>query len=156
MRKQEAFMAKRKIVQIGDEVLTKKSKKVEVIDQRILTLLDDMKDTLDDAEGIGLAAVQVGVLKRIVVIELDHKLYELINPVIVEQEGALAGHEGCLSIPGVDAEVTRPQRVVLEALDRHGKLQRYEGRDLLARAFCHETDHLDGILLTQRATRYFD
>lgn len=149
-------MAKRKIVKIGDEILSKKSKPVDLIDQRVLTLLDDMIDTLRDAEGVGLAAVQIGVLKRVVVIELDGVVHELINPVILEQEGEVAGHEGCLSIPGVDAEVKRPQRVVVEAMDRHGKLRRIEGKDLLARALCHELDHLDGILLTQRASRYFD
>lgn len=149
-------MAIRNIIKVGDEVLTKKSKSVDVIDKKILTLLDDMVETMKDAEGIGLAAVQVGVLKRVVVIQIEDKLYELINPVIIEEEGEVAGHEGCLSLPGVDAEVKRPQRVLVEALDRNGNKQRIEGTDLLARALCHEIDHLNGILLTKRAIRYFD
>ena len=149
-------MAKRSIIKIGDEILTKKSRKVEVINQRILTLLDDMIETMKDADGVGLAAVQVGALKRIVVIEVEDQVYELINPIILEQSGEISGHEGCLSLPGVDAEVKRPEHVVVEARDRHGKKRRLEGSGLLARAFCHELDHLDGVLLTKRAIRYYD
>lgn len=149
-------MAKRTIIKIGDEILSKKSRKVEAVDQKILTLLDDMVETMKAADGVGLAAVQVGILKRIVVIEVDERIYELINPIIIEQSGEQCGHEGCLSMPGVDAEVTRPDHVVVEALDRNWKKQRYEGTGLLARAFAHEIDHLDGILLTKRASRYYD
>lgn len=146
-------MAIRNIVKKGDETLRKKSREVGEINQKILTLLDDMAQTMEAANGVGLAAPQVGVLRRIAVIDVGEGLIELINPVIVGQDGTQQEAEGCLSVPGVQGIVDRPAHVVVEALDRHGKLCRYEGTDLLARAFCHEIDHLDGILFEDKAIR---
>jgi peptide deformylase len=147
-------MAIRNILTEGDETLVKKSREVGEITPKILTLLDDMKETMYSANGVGLAAPQVGVLRRIALIDAGDGLLELINPVILEQEGEQEEIEGCLSIPGVHGIVVRPARVVVEALDRNGKLQRYEGTELLARAFCHEIDHLDGILFDTKAVRF--
>ena len=143
-------MAIRNILKKGDETLKKKSREVGEITSRITTLLDDMKETMEHAGGIGLAAPQVGVLRRVAVIRVDEEdAIELINPVIVEQEGVQKEIEGCLSIPSVYGIVERPARVVVEALDRSGALLRYEGTELLARAFCHEIDHLDGVLFEE-------
>ena len=142
-------MAILNIVKEGDPLLRKKSRPVEEITPRILTLLDDMVETMHKAKGCGLAAVQVGVLRRVVVIEDDKgKLYELINPRIVAHAGTQEEAEGCLSIPGVWGITRRPRAVTVRALDRHGNEVEYTGRDLLARAFCHELDHLDGALFT--------
>lgn len=129
-----------------DEVLRKKARPVERIDDRILTLLDDMAETMYNAEGVGLAAPQVGILRRVVVIDVGEGIIELINPEIIEQEGEQVAIEGCLSIPGLSGMVKRPARVVVSALNRHGERIEIEGTDLLARALCHEIDHLDGIL----------
>lgn len=129
-----------------DEVLRKKARPVERIDDRILTLLDDMAETMYNAEGVGLAAPQVGILRRVVVIDVGEGIIELINPEIIEQEGEQVGPEGCLSIPGLSGIVKRPARVVVSAINRHGERIQIEGTDLLARALCHEIDHLDGIL----------
>lgn len=140
-------MAKRNIVKLGDEVLRKKSRAVTMIDSKIHELLDDMAETMHEAEGVGLAAPQVGLLKRIVVIDVGKGVIELINPEIVSvSEETQTGDEGCLSIPGRYCEVTRPKKVKVRAIDRHGKAFTMEGEDLLARAFCHEIDHLDGKL----------
>lgn len=139
-------MAKRNIRLKDDPILRKISKKVPEITPRILTLLDDMAETMYDAEGVGLAAPQVGVLKRIVVIDVGEGLIELINPVIVESRGEVIDSEGCLSMPGETGYVERPEYVRVEALDRNGKPISLEGTGLLAKAFCHEIDHLDGIL----------
>ncbi len=147
-------MAIRNIITEGDETLLKKSREVGEITPKILTLLDDMKETMYSADGVGLAAPQVGILRRIALVDVGEGLLELINPVILEQEGEQEEVEGCLSVPGVHGIVLRPHRVVVEALDRNGKLQRYEGTDLLARAFCHEIDHLDGILFNTKAVRF--
>ncbi|NLM73019.1 MAG: peptide deformylase [Clostridiaceae bacterium] len=150
-------MAIRNIVKKGDEILTKRSKEVKEINSKILDLLDDMRDTLySSGNGVGLAAPQVGILKRIVVIDVGDGLIELINPVIVEQEGEQDHVEGCLSIPGVYGKVKRPARVVVEYLDRNGKKRKVEGTDLLAVCLCHEIDHLDGILFDQKVYEFVD
>jgi len=133
-----------------DEVLRKKARPVERIDDRILTLLDDMAETMYNAEGVGLAAPQVGILRRVVVIDVGEGVIELINPEIIEQEGEQVAIEGCLSIPGLSGMVKRPARVVVSALNRHGERIEIEGTDLLARALCHEIDHLDGILYVDK------
>ncbi|MBA5850523.1 peptide deformylase [Clostridium sp. cel8] len=139
-------MALRNIVKYGDDLLRKKSRKVDVINDRIITLLDDMEETLHDANGVGLAAPQVGVLKRVIVIDIGKGVIKLINPEIIETEGSYVDVEGCLSIPGRQEEVERPKRVKVKALNEKGEEVVIEGEDLLARAFCHEIDHLDGIL----------
>ncbi|NLK37066.1 MAG: peptide deformylase [Epulopiscium sp.] len=144
-------MAKRAIRLSTDDVLRKVCKPVKEITPHIITLLDDMAETMYDANGVGLAAPQVGVLKRVVVIDVGNGLLELINPVIVETKGSQIGEEGCLSIPGFSAEVDRPSYVKVEALNRHGEPIVVEGTDLLAVALCHETDHLDGILYIDKA-----
>ncbi len=140
-------MALLKIRKKGDPVLRGRSRAVETITPRILTLLDDMKDTLHEAEGCGLAAPQVGILRRIVIIETEETgLIELINPEIIYREGEQLEAEGCLSIPGEWGITRRPAKVKVRALNRHGETVEYEGEGLLARAFCHETDHLNGKL----------
>jgi len=146
-------MAIRNILTKGDETLLKKSREVGEITPKIHTLLDDMIETMVSANGVGLAAPQVGVLRRIAVIDVGDGPIELINPVILEQEGEQEEIEGCLSVPGLHGVVIRPARVVVEALDRHGVLQRHEGTELLARAFCHEIDHLDGVLFDTKTIR---
>lgn len=140
-------MAIRIIREDGDEVLRKICKPVEKMTERLNTLIDDMFDTMYDANGVGLAAPQVGVLRRIVVIDTyEGNPLVLINPEIIETEGEQIGPEGCLSLPGLQGEVARPERVVCKALDRDMNEITVEGEGLLARAICHETDHLDGIL----------
>lgn len=147
-------MATRKIVLYGDEVLRKRCKEVTCFDAKLATLIDDMVQTLHKADGVGLAASQVGVLKRVVVIDVgDDKIYELVNPVIVSSSGQQVGPEGCLSYPGEYGIVERPNEVTVEYFDRHGKKQRAAGTELLARAFCHELDHLDGKLFMDIASR---
>ncbi len=147
-------MARLNIIKEGDEALRKKSRPVDKITDRTKTLLDDMLETMRDADGVGLAAPQVGVLRRIVVIEVTPgEVLELINPEIIYSSGSQTGIEGCLSIPGKNGVCTRPSYVKVRALDRNGVMREYEGTDLLARCFCHETDHLDGILYTDIADR---
>lgn len=147
-------MALLKIRTEEDEVLRKKSRPVTEITPRIHTMLDDMLETMRRADGCGLAAPQIGVLRRVVVIEVTPgEVLELINPEIIETSGEAAGAEGCLSLPGKQGIVKRPSFVRVQALDRNGVLQTYEGTDLLARCFCHEIDHLDGILYTDKATK---
>lgn len=147
-------MATRKIVLYGDEVLRKRCKEVTQFDEKLATLIDDMVETLHKADGVGLAASQVGILKRVVVIDVgDDKIYELINPVIVSKSGQQVGPEGCLSYPGEYGIVERPNEVTVEYFDRHGKKQRVSGTELLARAFCHELDHLDGKLFIDLTSR---
>ena len=142
-------MAKLKIVKFGDPTLRKVSRPVEEITPRILTLLDDMIDTMREAGGCGLAAVQVGVLRRVVVIEIEEgQVYELINPKIVAFAGEQQEQEGCLSNPGAYGITKRPKAVTVRALDRHGNEFELNGTDLMARAICHECDHLDGRLYT--------
>jgi len=149
-------MAIRQIRPEEDEILRKKSKKVDVIDDRIIALIKDMADTMYKANGVGLAAPQIGILKRIVVIDVGEGLIELINPVIKSQSGEQIEIEGCLSIPGVFGEVKRPAEVVVEALNPKGEKITVEGKDLLAVALCHEIDHLDGILFKDKVIRFVD
>ena len=146
-------MAILKIVEVGDPLLRKISRPVEEITPRILTLLDDMTETMRAADGCGLAAPQVGILRRIVVIEVEEgKVIELINPKIIATAGEQEGPEGCLSVPGRQGIVKRPKHVTVRATNRHGEVFEMSGSDLLARAFCHELDHLDGKLYVDRAT----
>ena len=144
-------MAIRQIRLSTDEILRKKSKEVKEITPSVLTLLDDMAETMYEANGVGLAAPQVGILKRIVVIDIGEGLIELINPVVVETKGSQIGSEDCLSIPGASAEVDRPEYVKVEALNRNGEKIVVEGTELMAVALCHETDHLDGVLYIDKA-----
>ena len=146
-------MAIRIIRKEGDPILRKTSRAVDKIDDRIIILLDDMKETMYDAEGAGLAAPQVGVLRRVIVIDVGKGPIELINPEIVFEEGSQCGEEGCLSLPGVTGEVVRPNIVKIKGLDREGKEVVLEGKELLARAFCHEVDHLNGVLFIDRIKR---
>lgn len=142
-------MAIRNIVKLGDPILSKKSRMVENFDQKLFTILDDMKDTLYKAQGAGLAAVQVGILRRIVVMDCGDGYLELINPEIVERSEEVQHEtEGCLSLPGKYGVTERPKRVIIKAQNREGKWCLYKGEDLKARCFCHELDHLDGILYT--------
>lgn len=144
-------MALRKIMNYqADDILRKKSRVVENINIRIRSLLEDMAETMYHANGAGLAAPQVGILRRLVVIDIGDKLINLINPVIVEVAGEQQELEGCLSIPGVYGEVKRPAKVVVKALDKNGKAFDLEGTGLLARALCHEIDHLDGVLFIDK------
>lgn len=151
-------MALRKIRKEGDEVLRKKSKEVDVINDRILDLLNDMAETMYENDGVGLAAPQVGVLKRVIVVDTEggKGLCKLINPRIVCEEGEQSKAEGCLSVPGVYGEVKRPQKVVVEALTEKGEKTRVTGEGLLAVALCHEIDHLDGILFKDKVVKYVD
>ena len=151
-------MAIRKIREIGDPCLKKKCREVEVFDSKLHTLLDDMQDTLILANGVGLAAPQVGILRRVVVIDLgeDEGMLELINPVIISTEGEVKDTEGCLSVPGKAGEVTRPQKATVRAFDRNGEEFEFTGEDLYARCICHECDHLDGILYVEKAENIFD
>lgn len=146
-------MALRNIRTYGDEVLRKKSRKVDVINARITTLLEDMLETMYEAQGVGLAAPQVGILKRAVVIDVGDGPLFLINPEIVETEGKCIDSEGCLSIPGEQEDVERPERVVVKAQNEKGEDITIEGTELLARALCHEIDHLDGILFVDKAIK---
>ena len=145
-------MAKRKIVQYGDETLRRVCRPVDKITPAVLTLLDDMLETMRAADGVGLAAPQVGILRRIVVIETEPgQVIELINPKIIATAGEQEGSEGCLSLPGQFGVVRRPKHVTVRAMNRHGETFEMSGSDLLARAFCHELDHLDGGLYIDKA-----
>ena len=141
-------MALRNIVKLGDPILYKKSRVVEKFDDRLAMLIDDMKETMYDGNGVGLAAVQVGILKRVVVIDIGEGPMELVNPEITFSEGEQISQEGCLSLPGKWANTKRPQRVQVKAQDRNGKWQVFTGEDLKAKAFWHEIDHLDVLLFT--------
>ena len=145
-------MAIRNIRTNDDPILLKKSRVVEKFDERLWMLLDDMQDTLKKAEGLGLAAVQVGILKRIVLVgsEEDEEILELVNPEIVETSGEQCVSEGCLSLPKRVGVTLRPQKVKIKAQDRNGEWHFYEGEELKARCFCHELDHLDGVLFSDR------
>jgi len=146
-------MAKLKIVKVGDDILRKRCRPVEEITPKIIRLLDDMAETMRNAEGVGLAAPQVGILRRIVVIEVEEgNLIELINPRIIAYAGEQDGTEGCLSVPGKWGQVKRPMHVTVRALNRHGEEFDITGSELLARALCHELDHLDGKLYIDIAT----
>ena len=143
-------MAIRNIRTEEDAILRKKSRRVENFDERLFELLDDMADTMYNAEGVGLAAVQVGVLRRIVVIDVGDGLIELINPEITDEEGSQCDLEGCLSLPGKQGYTIRPKTVKVKAQNRDVNWCVYKGSDLKAKAFCHEIDHLDGILYTDK------
>ena len=142
-------MAIREIREMGDEVLEKKCKPIKMMTPRTMELIEDMFDTLYESGGVGLAAPQVGILKRIVVIYIGEGPLLLINPEIVETSGSQTGSEGCLSLPGKAGQVTRPNYVKVKALDVNMEPVEYEGTELLARAFCHELDHLDGIMYVE-------
>ncbi len=141
-------MAIRIIRKDDDPILRKQSRPVEEFNEKLHILLDDMAETMYDADGVGLAAPQIGILKRVVVIDAGEGLIELVNPEIIETEGLQDGPEGCLSLPGVSGDVERPMKVKVKAYDRNGQEVEIEGTELLARAFCHEVDHLNGILFT--------
>ena len=135
-------MALRNIVKLGDPILNKKSRVVEKFDDRLATLIDDMKETMYDGNGVGLAAVQVGILKRVVVIDIGDGPMELVNPEITFADGEQISQEGCLSLPGKWANTKRPQKVQVKAQDRNGKWQVFTGEDLKAKSFCNEIHHL--------------
>lgn len=141
-------MALRNIVKFGDPILNKTSRKIEKFDDRLAILIDDMFETMYQANGVGLAAVQVGMLKRVVVIDIGDGPMELVNPEITMREGEQRESEGCLSLPGKYGVTVRPMKVQVKAQDRNGKWHVFTGEGLKARAFCHEIDHLDGILFT--------
>lgn len=143
-------MAIRKIRELGDGLLRKKSREVTNVSERTATLIDDMLETMYDADGVGLAAPQVGVLKRIVVIDIGEGPLVFINPVIIKQEGEQKGQEGCLSVPGKAGIVTRPEYVRVRAFNENMDEFELDAHDLLARAICHETDHLDGIMYVDK------
>ena len=145
-------MAIRNVVQVGDDVLRQKCFPVETFDETLFTLLDDMKDTVKKEEGAGLAAPQVGVLRRVVVVDVEEGYYEFINPVIVSQKGEQSGWEGCLSVRGKSGLVSRPMKVKLSYQDRTGEKKLLQAKGFFARAICHELDHLDGVLYIDRAT----
>lgn len=154
-------MAILKIVTEEDDILRKKSKTVTEITPRVITLLDDMKDTLIKSGGVGLAAVQVGVLKRIYIIDIGvedgkNEIVEFINPEIVFTEGEQREAEGCLSVPGKYGITSRPAKVTVRAIDRNGETFEYTGTEIFARCLCHEYDHLDGILYTDKAVEMLD
>ena len=146
-------MAIRNIVQFGDSVLEKECRKVEQFDERLHQLLDDMKETLADANGAGLAAPQVGVLRSVCIVDVGEGPVELVNPEIVKTSGEQTGEEGCLSYPDHWGVVTRPMKVTVKAQDRDGKWFKMTGEGLCARALCHEIDHLHGVLFRSHATR---
>lgn len=149
-------MALREVRLRGDEILTKVCKPVVKFDKRLHILLDDMYETMTKHEGVGLAAPQVGIIKRAVVIDVGDGRIELINPEIIETSGSQNGQEGCLSVPGVWGEVERPMHVKAKAQDRNGNWFEIEGDELLARAICHECEHLEGKLFTERVTKYIE
>ena len=144
-------MAIRNIREDGDPILRKKARPVTEFNERLFELLDDMAETMYDAPGVGLAGPQVGVLRRVVVMDVGDGLLELINPEITKTEGEQTGEEGCLSLPGLCGLVKRPMSVIVKAQNREGKWCVYKGEELKARCFCHEIDHLDGILYIDRA-----
>ncbi|MBR3863787.1 MAG: peptide deformylase [Clostridia bacterium] len=144
-------MAIRKIIQLGDETLRKRSFEVNQIDAKVIQLLDDMKDTLYKAKGAGLAAVQVGMLKRIFVVDVEEGYFEFINPEIISTKGEQYGVEGCLSVKGKWGDVKRPKEVTVKALDRNGKSFTIKAKDFFAKAICHEYDHLNGIVYVDKA-----
>jgi peptide deformylase len=148
-------MALREILIIGDPLLTEKSERVDAVTEDIVRLAGDMVETVHAAPGVGLAAPQVGVSKRLIVVDLSvgedkEALHVLVNPEIVAKEGEAVCEEGCLSVPDIKEKVARPYRVVVRGLDLEGRRVEIEGEDLLARAFCHEIDHLDGILFVDK------
>ncbi len=146
-------MALREILNESEGVLHKVCRPVTDFDERLWTLLDDMAETLEESGGVGLAGPQVGVLRRLFVMDVGDGLVEAVNPQIIGRKGRQEGSEGCLSCPGKWGIVVRPQKVILKAQNRHGEWFTMKGEDLAARCICHEYDHLDGILFTERAER---
>ena len=146
-------MAIRNVVQVGNEILRKKSKVVKEFDEKLWILLDDMKETMRKNDGCGLAAVQVGILKRVVVLDVNNMYIELVNPEIINTDGEVCEKEGCLSCKGQVGFVKRPKEVTVQAYDRFGNEIIITGKGLLARAFCHEIDHLDGILFVDKIVK---
>ena len=147
-------MAKRLIVKLGEDILRKKCREVTEFDDRLASLLDDMKETMTDADGVGLAGPQVGVLKRVTVISPNgKKFYEFVNPTIVRSSGSQICREGCLSVPGINGDVERPKCIEVKAQDRHGKPFVLKAEGFLANICCHEFDHLDGILFIDKMIR---
>ena len=150
-------MAIRNIVKVGDDILTRKCRPVTDFNDRLFTLLDDMHDTLTDAHGAGLAAPQVGILRRLALVMVeDESFLEIINPEIIAREGEQDGAEGCLSVPGKYGYVMRPTHAKIRAQDRHGNWFEREGDGMVAQCFCHETEHLDGHLFTEKVLEYVD
>lgn len=150
-------MAIRNIVKIGDPALREKCREVTSFDDRLAVLIDDMTETMFAANGVGIAAPQVGILKRVCIVCTDGKtIYELVNPVIKKESGSQSGLEGCLSIPGRQETVVRPKKIVVEAYDRHGNGYVYKIEGFEAVAFCHEIDHLDGVLYIDKAEKSED
>ena len=147
-------MGIRKILTDKDPALHKICKPVEKFDWRLHKLLDDMADTLEEANGVGLAAPQVGILRRVVIVDTGEEILELVNPTIIETSGEQEGPEGCLSVPGKYGLVKRPYIAKVRAQDRYGEWYEAEGEELIARCFCHELDHLDGIVYTQVMERF--
>ena len=145
-------MAIRNVVQVGDDVLRQKCFPVEAFDEGLFKLLDDMKDTVKMEKGAGLAAPQVGVLRRVVVVDVEEGYFEFINPEIVGQKGEQSGWEGCLSVRGKSGIVSRPMKVKLKYQDRNGAQYLLQAKGFFARAICHELDHLDGVLYIDKAT----
>lgn len=143
-------MARRNIVKMGDPILRKVCKKVEVFDDKLAELLDDMAETLRYAEGLGLAAPQVGILKRVCIVDYDGVLYELVNPVLIRSSGKCVDNEGCLSIEAFRGLVERPQKIDVEYFDRYGQKRSQHAEGYFARVFLHEMDHLDGILFSDK------
>ena len=145
-------MAIRNIVQVGDDVLRQRCAEVENFDEKLWALLDDMKDTVKKEQGAGLAAPQVGVLRRVVVVDVAEGYFEFINPVILSQKGEQTDWEGCLSVKGKSGIVSRPMKVKLAYQDRNGEKYLLQAKGFFARAICHELDHLDGVLYIDKAT----
>ena len=147
-------MGIRKILTVDEPALHKTCRPVENFDKKLHSLLDDMRETLIDSEGVGLAAPQVGILRRVVLVDTGEEILELINPTLLETGGEQVGAEGCLSVPGKYGLVKRPYYAKVRAQDRNGDWYEYEGEELIARCFCHELDHLDGIIYTEVMDRY--
>ncbi len=147
-------MGIRKILTVEEPALHKVCRPVESFDHKLHKLLDDMRQTLIDSEGVGLAAPQVGILRRVVLVDTGEEILELVNPSLLETDGEQVGAEGCLSVPGKYGIVRRPYYAKVKAQDRHGNWYEYEGEELIARCFCHELDHLDGIIYTEVMDRF--
>ena len=149
-------MGLRKILTTAEPALHKTCRPVEKFDGKLHALLNDMRETLIDSGGVGLAAPQVGILRRVVLVDTGEEILELINPTLVETDGEQEGPEGCLSVPGKAGEVERPQKATVRAQDRNGNFFEYTGEDLYARCICHECDHLDGHLYVEKVIRFID
>ncbi len=149
-------MALRNIITEEEALLRKKSREVTEFDERLATLLDDMHETLTESGGVGLAAPQVGILRRVVVMDYDNHYYELVNPVIVDRQGSQKVVEGCLSCPGKNCVLTRPQKVTVKAKNRYGEDVKYLFSGFYSKLACHEIDHLDGVLIVDIKERFYD